>query len=181
MTNYRRKKRPQRVIQKRFTINERLAGEKFRIIDEEGNMLGVFSREEAFALSDKEEKDLIEVNPKAEPPVIKLMPFAKFKYNMSKSGNDKIKPVKDLKIVRVSVRVSDNDLLIAAKKCVKFLEKGLKVKLQAQMRGREKAYPDVARDVIEKLISLIEIDYNYENTPELGGDSYHATIKAKTK
>lgn len=181
MTNYRRKRRPMKVAQRDFKINHELEGSEFRIIDEEGKMLGVFSRTEAFDKAVNEEMDLIEVNPKANPPVVKLMPYTKFKYQLSKAGNDKVKAPKDAKVLRLSVRVSDNDLKVAADKAVKFLEKGLKVKLQVQMRGREKAYPDIAKGIMEKLISSIKIEYTYESTPELTGDSYHASLNPKKK
>lgn len=178
MTNYRRRKRAKRVKEKRYVVNGRIKADEVRLVDEEGGMIGVLSFDEAAKLAEDKEMDLVEINPKADPPVVKLIDYNKFKYQMSKSGADKQKK-KTEKTLRVSVRVSENDLAVRAKKAQDFLEKGIKVKLQVQMRGREKAYPEVAKEVMEKFLSFIEGEYELENDIKLTGDSYFAFLKPK--
>ncbi len=178
MSNYRRKRKaPPKDPFKKFSVNQRVQGDEFRVIDNDGTMLGVLSRKETFALAEEKEADIVEVNPKAEPKVVKLIDFNKFKYQISKTMT-KAKTA-ETKTIRVSVRISVHDLEMRAKKIDKFLEQGKKVKLQVQMRGREKAHPEVAKDTMNTFLGLISEGYTFENEPSLAGDSYFATLKSK--
>jgi translation initiation factor IF-3 len=181
MTNYRRRRNPPRKPGKQFNINERVKAEQIRLIDEEGNMIGIMSMDEARAISDERELDIIEINPKAEPPICKLMSFSKFKYLQSKSESKIVGNVKPTKTLRVSVRVSDNDLAVRARKADAFLQKGMKVKLQVKMTGREKAHPEVAEEGIYKFIEMVSEPFDYETEPKQTGDSYFATLKPGKK
>lgn len=180
MTNYRRRRTPQRNNHKRYFVNERIRANEVRLIDEEGNMLGIMSLQEAINMADEKELDVIEINPKAQPVICKLMSFSKFKYLQSKNDTSKNNK-KQIKTLRVSVRVSPHDLLVRARKAEGFMEKGMKVKLQVQMRGREKAHPEVAEETIHKFIEMIEAPFEYENEPKRMGDSYYSTIKPGKK
>jgi translation initiation factor IF-3 len=179
MTNYRRRRKPQKDNTKKFKYNNVIQGDEFRVLDEEGVMIGVLTRGEAFRMAEEKEVDLVEINPKANPPVVKLIDFNKFKYQQAKADALKPKKTKELKTIRVSVRVSLNDLGVRAKKIDEFLEKELKVKLQVQMKGRERSHPEVAEETMQNLINMIEGSFIFENEPKLVGDSYYATIKPK--
>jgi translation initiation factor IF-3 len=180
MTNYRRRRTPPKDSGKRYNINEALIGKEFRVLDEEGAMLGVMGRKEALDMAQEKELDLIEINPKAEPPVVKLMDFYKFKYQQSKSEAAKKIKKEETKTIRVSVRVSINDLNVRANKIKEFLSKSFKVKMQVQMKGREKAHPEVAVETMKIFIGLIDPElYIFESEPKLVGDSTYATIKPK--
>ena len=141
-------------------------------------MLGVFPIIDAMAMARERELDLIEINPKAEPPIVKLMDYNKFKYQQSKNTQPK-KTGNEMKTVRVSVRVSPHDLLVRAKQIEKFIEKGLRVKMQVQMRGREKQHPEVADETMNEFIKMISMEYSFESEPKRLGDSVFATVKPK--
>ncbi len=176
MTNYRRRRRPKRDIGPRYVTNEYIRHDEMRLIGEEGNFIGIMSKVDALKLAENNEMDLVEINPKANPPVVKMMDFNKFKYQQSKHNQ---KPKEDkIKTVRVSVRIGPHDLAVQAKKVDEFLGKGMKVKLQVQMKGREKAHPEVSEEVIWQFIKAITTEFKYLQEPKLISDSYFATVQA---
>jgi len=178
MTNYRRKKRPTKETQVRFRTNKQIRHDEVRVIDEEG-FVGLMSSQQALALATERDMDLIEINPKALPPVVKLLDYNKFKYQQQKAeAGKKAKPDKE-KTIRVSVRIGPHDLEVQAKKTDQFIEKEHKVRLQVQMKGREKAFPDVAKEVMKNFVLLISQPYDFVQEPKLIGDSYFATLKPK--
>ena len=177
MTNYRRKKRTFKPTGPQFKLNNSIRHPEVRVIDEEG-FVGIMTMAEATKLAAEREVDLVEINPKAEPPIVKMMDFNKFKYQHSKAEAKKAKPQKN-KTIRVSVRIGPHDLLVQGRKCDEFLEKEYPVKLQVQMKGREKSHPEVAQEVMTQFITMITRPYDFTQEPKLVGDSYYATIKPK--
>jgi translation initiation factor IF-3 len=177
MTNYRRRKAKPKETVKKYNVNDRIAANEVRVISESGEMVGIMSLEEAQNLADDSDLDLIEINPKATPPIVKLMSFSKFKYIQDKSEKNKTKTTNEIKTLRVSVRISIHDLGVQAKKADEFLKKGIKVKLQVQMKGREKSHPELAREVMDSFISLISVNYTMEADPKLVGDSCFVFLK----
>ena len=93
--------------------------------------------------------DLIEVSPKAEPPVCKIMDYGQFQYQLSKQKQHKSKKVEQ-KIVRISFKIGRHDLTVKAERIKKFLEQGHKVKIEMVLRGRERQHLGLARENIEK-------------------------------
>ncbi len=177
MTNYRRKKPPAKNLGKRNLVNNQITAPEIRIIDEEGNMVGVYDIVSALKMAEARELDLVEINPKAQPPVVKLIEFSKFKYQLDKSEKNKPKAADDIKTLRVSVRISVHDLQVQARKADEFLGKGIKVKLQVQMKGREKQHPEVASETMQTFLQLITSPHSFETEPKLVGDSSSCTIK----
>lgn len=177
MTNYRRKKPPVKDTTKKFSINEYIKAPEVRVIDSEGGMVGIMKTMDAVNMAAENGFDLIEINPKAEPPVVRMMDYHKFKYQQAKAQQNNKPKKDDIKTIRVSVRVSPHDLAVRAKKIDQFLEKGIRVKLQVQMKGREKAHPEVAVETMNNLIGMIVHSFAYESEPKLLGDSNYATIK----
>ena len=90
---------------------------------------------------------------------------------------NKVKTAGEDKTLRVSVRISVHDLAVQAKKADEFLKKGIKVKLQVQMRGREKSHPEVASETMTVFLSLLTYEYKIENDPKLVGDSCFVFLK----
>lgn len=178
MTNYRRKKKPEKKISKDYTINEDITNDRVKIINEEG-LVGVYSRSEALALAEEMDKDLVLINPKSDPAIAKLIEFSKFKYQMEKAESGIKSKAAEVKILMVSVRISENDLLVRSRKADAFLKDGMKVKLQVKMRGREKAFPDIAKETLNVFIKLVTEEYVFETQPTLEGDSYTVVIKHK--
>ncbi len=179
MTNYRRRRAKPKDTSKKFRTNKQIRSPEIRLLDPEGSMLGIFSAKEALAMAQEQELDLIEINPKSTPPVCRIMDYNKFKYQQSKSNQANKQKKTEMKTLRVSVRVSLNDLAVRARKAEAFMEKGMKVKLQVQMRGREKAHPEVAEETMKNFVKMIETEYTFESEPKLIGDSSFAVIKPK--
>ena len=178
MSNYRRKRKaPPKNPFKKYIINDGIQGDKFRVIDADGTMIGILSRDETMALAEEKGVDVVEINPKSDPKVVKLIDFNKFKYQLSKNTT-KTKS-DELKTIRVSVRISLNDLKVRANKIDEFLAEGKRVKIQVQMRGREKSYPEIAKQTLNTFVGLITQKYTFENEPALSGDSYLVTLIPK--
>ena len=177
MTNYRRRKaKPVITPVKEFAVNNRIKSLNVRVIGDDGQMIGIMTKMQALQMAEEADKDLVEINPKAEPPIVKLIELNKFKYQLEKSEK-KVK-VETLKILRVSVRISIHDLQVQARKADIFIEKKFKVKLQVQMRGRERAHPEVAQETMTNFLAQIKEEYLFENPVKLLGDSCLCTIKS---
>lgn len=143
-----------------------------RVIDETGKMLGVMKTSEALALSLGQQVDLVEISPNANPPVVKLLDYAKYRYQQEKMASAAKKKLKKvtLKGIRLSVRIGQHDLDFKAKRAAEFISEGNKVKVDVVMRGREQAHANLAFDLIKKFQSLITIPTVLENGPTRMGN-----------
>ena len=130
---------------------------RLRIVDEEGNFLGIMSREEALDLSRTQEKDLIEIVPKGDIPVAKLTEYGKFRYQKEKELKKQKSQQKrvDVKGIRLSLRIGKHDIDLRVRQAIEFLEGGDKVKAELMLKGREKAHPELAFDVIKNFVKEI--------------------------
>lgn len=151
-----------------------------RVIDETGQQIGVMKIQEALALAQEHEMDLVEVSPQARPPVVKLIDFDKFRYQQKKLEQQQKKKLKkiDIKGIRLSLRISEHDMGIKAKRSVEFLEEGHKVKVDLLLRGREKAHPEMGFEVIKKFLALIPA-YVTEAAPKQQGPFISTVIGKK--
>lgn len=137
--------------------NNQIRVPEVRVIDEDGQQLGVMKTSEALALAEERGLDLVEVSPQAQPPVVKLINFDKYRYHQRKLEQQQKKKIKkiDVKGVRLSLRISEHDMSIKAKKASEFLEEGHKVKVDLLMRGREQAHPEMGFEVIKKFLNFV--------------------------
>ena len=178
MTNYRRRKKSSKNNSNlRYYANERIFDPQVRVITEEGENLGVMSTRKAIETAKERGLDLVKINPKTKPPIAKIIDWSKFKYIQAKTEKAKAKKEKKLKTIRVSVRIGPHDLEVQAKKCDQFLEKGHQVKLQVRMKGREKAHPEVAEEVMDDLLKIITFPFETLGDPKKTGDSFYATVQ----
>lgn len=143
---------------KEFRLNERILSPELMIIDEENVNLGVMSRDQALASARERELDLVEVSPKAEPPIAKFMDYGSFKYQKEKQerkAKAKQKSV-ETKTVKITFRIAQHDLEIRASQAADFLLSGDKVRIETQLRGRENQHADMAKENIWKTVDLIK-------------------------
>jgi len=134
-----------------WRINERIISPEIFVIDEAGANRGVMSRADALALARDKGYDLVEVNPTATPPVVKLLYFKQFQYQQEKQ---KVKQkVIDLKCIRLSLRISSHDLDVRVRQVLKFLEDGHKTRIELLLKGRERQHIDLAKEIINKFIA----------------------------
>lgn len=136
-----------------------------RLISETGEHLGAFSIEKALEKSKLAELDLVEIGPNADPPIVKIMNFGHFKYELNKKERDqkKVKKSGIIKGIRLSPRIGKHDLEFRAKKAKKFLEEKNKVRIEMTLRGREKAHFDLARELINQFIEHLGEEVKIED------------------
>ncbi len=141
----------------RTRTNNQIRVPEVRVIDEDGSQLGIMKTADALALAQERELDLVEVSPQARPPVVKLIDYDKFRYHQKKLEQQQKKKAKkiDVKGIRLSIRISEHDLNVKAKRAQEFLEEGHKVKVDLLMRGREQAHPELGFEVIKKFLTFI--------------------------
>jgi len=130
----------------------RIRAPEVRVIDENGQQLGVMPTSEALNIAHDKGLDLIEVSPKSQPPVCKIMSFGQFQYQQSKQKQKKAKKI-ELKIIRLSLKIGKHDLEIKANQAKKFLNEGDKVKIELILRGREKQRLDLAKIIINNFVT----------------------------
>lgn len=152
-----------------YRVNQKIKSPEVRVIGAQGEALGILAIEEAIKLAQAAEMDLVEVSPKAEPPVCKILDYGQFKYQKEKEAKKrKAQSAEvDLKGIRLSVRIGIGDRDVRLKQALKFMEQGDKVKVELPLRGREKAHRDVAQQVMVDFLEKIKETYPIRLEQEL--------------
>jgi len=152
-------------------VNEDIRAREVRVIDDEGEQLGVMTVPDAIQAAQDRELDLVEVAPNSDPPVCKIMDFGRYKYSLQKKAQEakKRQKVVELKEVKMRIKIEDHDYNIKKKNAERFLLDGNKAKVTIMFRGREVTHPDFGRRLLDRLANdLIEIA-TVEQTPLLEG------------
>jgi len=151
-------------------VNEKITALELRVIDENGENLGVLSLSEALNLAKEKDMDLIEIGPAVKPPIAKIMSFDKYRYIEEKKLKSKrtLQKTQELKQVQISARAAEHDLLIKAKKVNEFLAEGRMVEIMMVLRGREKANRDWARRKLEDFLKIINPEHKMILPPKSG-------------
>jgi translation initiation factor IF-3 len=159
-------------------VNERIRIREVRLIDDEGNQVGIIATRDALEMARQKGLDLVEVAPNAVPPVCRLMDYGKFRYEQSRKERDsrKNQHVVELKEVRIRPKIDDHDLETKGRQASKFLDHGDKVKLTVLFRGREMAHPDIGKGLLDQLIELLKPHGTVEQTPRLEGRAMTAIM-----
>lgn len=145
-------------IEKKFYINEQLRSEFVFLIGEDGEQIGKIETAKALHIAKELEQDLVEVNPRAVPPIAKIMDYGQFKYESEKKAHKQRMQQKkvDTKEVRLSVRISKHDFEFRLAQAKKFIEKGSKLKIDLILKGREKAHPGKAIETIKNFVAELD-------------------------
>lgn len=143
-------------------INEQIRDKEVRLIGENGEQLGVMSARDALKLAKEAELDLVKIAPTAKPPVCKIIDYGKYRYEMVRKEKEarKKQKITDVKEIRLSPNIDDNDLNTKVNAARKFIEKGDKVKVTLRFRGREMAHmanSKVILDVFAEKLSDIAV------------------------
>ena len=146
-------------------------------------MLGVMSTQDAKARAREQDLDLVEVNPKAHPPVCKIMDFGRFKYEEKKKQAEARKKQSQvaLKEIKLRPKTDDHDIAFKIKHVIRFLEEGNKVKLTVRFRGREITHPETARRQIDTIIEAVEDIAIVESSGRMEGRTMTALLAPKAK
>jgi translation initiation factor IF-3 len=158
---------------KKHLINGEIRATEVRVTDE-----GVMSIQDANRLAISKEMDLVLLNDKTNPPICKIMNYEKFIYDEGKK--DKPKSL-DTKEIKFGPNTSDNDVEYRVKHITEFLQKGHKVKLSLQFRGREMAHIDRGKELMLKVILAVEEFGMAESLPSMEGKKMFATLRPKSK
>ena len=153
-------------------INEEIRAEKVRLIDGEGNQLGVMPAVEALAKAKDAGSDLVEIAPGASPPVCKILDYGKFRFEQEKRQKESRKKQKQLRLkeIRMQPKIEKHDLAFKSKHVQEFLDEGNKVKVTVRFRGRELAHTELGKVVLEKLVeNLDEGSYLVDRNAQMEG------------
>lgn len=142
---------------KKFRANEQILAPKLVVIDENGENLGIIDKDSALALAQEREFDLVEVSPKNDPPIARLLNYNSFRYQQKKQEKKQKARQKtsEVKTIKISLRISQHDSDFKAAKAVEFLENGDKARVELQLKGRENQHASLAFESIKKFISEI--------------------------
>jgi translation initiation factor IF-3 len=152
-------------------INREIRAASVRVIDAEGEQLGILSLTDALAEAAKAGFDLVEVSPTATPPVCRIMDYGKFRYQQSKKVqvSKKSQTVIQVKEIRIRPKTEAHDLEVKIKHVVKFLQQHNKVKISMMFRGREIAYTDIGRKIMDNIKDTLGDGCVIDQQPKLEG------------
>ncbi|UFN51350.1 translation initiation factor IF-3 [Roseomonas sp. OT10] len=150
-------------------VNEEIRVPQVRLIDQDGEMLGVMSARDALLRAYDAGMDLLEISPNAVPPVCKITDFGKFKYEQQKKANEARKKQKVVEIKEIKVRpnIDDHDYEVKMRAAKSFIEEGDKVKVTLRFRGREMAHQDLGAKVLERIRTELSEIVKVESMPRL--------------
>lgn len=153
-----------------------------RLIGSDGNQIGIVSKEEASRLAIKEGLDLVEMSPNANPPVVKMMDYGKYKFELSKkSKKEKKENIVKIKSIKFKLNINNNDIIIKVKKIDEFLSKGCKVKLHVILKGREIERKEFGFSILKNVFNYIKKSYKVESSPKLEGRDIISVIVPSEK
>ena len=154
-----------------FMINEQIRDREVRLIGSNGEQLGIMSARDAMKIAREAELDLVKIAPTAKPPVCKIIDYGKYKYEMSRKEKEARRKQKiiEIKEVRLSPNIDENDLNTKISAARKFLQKGDKVKVTLRFRGREMAHVQKSKQILDVFAEKVADLAVVEKAPKLEG------------
>ena len=158
---------------KELQINEEIREKEVRLVDDEGNQLGVVPKMQAIDLAISKKLDLVNVAPNAKPPVCRIMDYGKYRYEQEKKEKEARKKQKviNVKELRFSPNIEDHDLNTKANRAIDFLKNGDRIKVSVRFRGREMGHTDLGREVLDKFYDLVSEYGVVDKKPKMEGRS----------
>ena len=162
-------------------INEQIRDREVRLIGENGELIGIMSAKEAYKLAQEAELDLVKIAPTAKPPVCRIIDYGKYKYELARKEKEAKKKQKviEIKEVRLSPNIEDNDLNTKVSAAKKFLEKGNKVKVTLRFRGREMAHMASSKHILDDFAKMLEEVAVVEKPAKVEGRSMTLVLAQK--
>ncbi len=162
-------------------INEQIRDKEIRLIGEDGEQLGIMSAKEAYKLAKEAELDLVKIAPTAVPPVCKIIDYGKYKYELTRKEKEAKKKQKtvDIKEIRLTPNIEQNDLNTKANQSRKFLEKGDKVKVVLRFKGREMAHMQSSKHILDDFAEALADVAVVEKPAKLEGRSIMMVLTEK--
>ena len=135
-------------------INHQIRAQQVRVVDEEGNQLGILSPRDAIAEAESKDLDLVEVAPNANPPVCRIMDYGKYRYEQKRRARESRKHQHTVSVKEIKYRpkIDKHDFEYKTNHVRQFLSEGNKVKITIMFRGREMAHPEFGREILNRVV-----------------------------
>ena len=168
-------------IKQELSINEEIVAKEVKVIDENGEQLGILPTSEALKLAEERDLDLVEVSPNSSPIVCKIMNYGKYKYEQARKEKESKKKQKvvEIKEIRLSSTIDTHDFDFKSRNARKFLEDGNKVKATIKFKGREVNNTSFGVNVLNKFAESLEDVGTVDKAPKLEGRSMMLMINPK--
>jgi translation initiation factor IF-3 len=170
-------------ISRDLRVNEMIRIPQVRVIDDEGNQLGVMPTPRALEMAQERGLDLVEVAPMAAPPVARFLDFGQYKYELTKREKEAKRRQRSVtfKEVRLSPKIGTGDFDTKVHRAVEFLEDGDRIKVTVRFRGRELSHPELGRVLLERFAEHVRDHGVIERTPVLEGKSMFIVLASTHK
>lgn len=168
-------------ISKDFRINEEIRVREIRVVDADGNQLGIMPTRDALKMAEERQLDLVEIAPQAKPPVCRIMDFGKYKYEQSKREKEtrKKQRIIELKEIKMRPNIEHHDFYVKVKNAIRFLKDGDKVKTTMVFRGREIVHTQLGRQLLVRMAEELKDLCNIERQPKLEGKNMIMILSPK--
>ncbi|WP_195852415.1 translation initiation factor IF-3 [Aerococcus mictus] len=161
--------------------NEDIRAKELRVIDPEGEQLGVISKRDALERAEEAGLDLVLVSLNAKPPVARIIDYGKYRYQQQRKAREQRKNQKTIQVkeIRLSPTIDENDFQTKVRQGKKFIDKGDKVKVSIRFRGRAITHKDLGREVLERFASELADVATVEQKPKMEGRSMQLQLAPK--
>lgn len=169
--------------EKEVLLNDEIEADEIRCIGDDGKVYGIIGSDEALDIANRLGLDLVMIAPDAKPPVCKIMDYGKFRYQQEKKQKEAKKKQKviDIKEIKLSVKIAQNDINYKVKHASEFLEQGKHVKFRVFLKGREMGTPEAAIALLEKIWQMVEEIADRDKEPLLEGRYVNMLVTPKKK
>jgi len=170
------------IANKELTINRDIKEPQVRVVDSDGSQLGIMSSQEALKAAEAKDMDLVMIAPQAQPPVCKIMDYGKYRFEQQKREKEarKNQKIVEIKEIRLSLNIGQQDFDTKVRHAVKFLQDGNKVKASIRFRGRERAHANMGNVTMDRFAQALAEYGTVEKAPKLEGRSMQMFIAPKT-
>jgi len=168
--------RRETIVAEETRVNHEIRARKVRVIDNEGEQVGVMDLESALKEAEKRDLDLVEVAPNADPVVAKILDYGKYKYQQEKKKQKQEKK-KKLKTIKFTIKIEEHDFNTKVNHIKRFLKKGHKVRATVFFRGREKAHKDKGYELLDRVKEEIKDVGEVDQKPKSKGPVLQMLLK----
>ena len=162
-------------------INEEIRDREVRVVDQNGEQLGIMPVRQALELAEEHQMDLVKIAPQARPPVCKIMDYGKYRFEQSKKEREfrKNQKVIAVKEVRLSATIEDHDIDVKVKNAIKFLKDGNKIKVTIRFRGRQITHSEIGREVMQDFAERVKEQGKVDKAPQIEGRNMSMIISPR--
>ena len=171
------------LVIKEIQINGEIRAKEVRLIDPQGEQLGIVSIEKARAIADEFKLDLVNISPNAKPPVCRVLDYGKYRYDMMKREKEAKKKQKTITVkeLRLTPKIETHDLNTKANKANDFLKDGNRLKVSVRFRGREMGHTEIGREVLDEFTELVSEYGEVDRKPKMEGRSMVMFFRSKSE